>query len=195
MLPNFKQEDLYTQLLGLPENLVGEIINGQFHVQPRPAGPHALVSSSLEIDIGSAYHKGRGGPGGWWILVEPEVHFIRDIEVLVPDIAGWRRERMPRMPEDQRFEVVPDWVCEVLSPTTAKKDRIQKMPVYARYGVNFLWLVDPLARTLEAFELQEGRWVISGAFKDDDQVSAPPFAEIVLDLTELWVGESHPGDL
>jgi Uma2 family endonuclease len=116
MLANAKQDDFYAQLLALPENLVGEIINGQLYAQPRPAGPHALVCSSLEIDVGSAYQKGRGGPGGWWILVEPEVHFIRDIEVLVPDLAGWRRERMPRLPEDHRFEVAPDWVCEVLPP-------------------------------------------------------------------------------
>lgn len=187
MLPNAKKEDAYAQLLALPETLIGEIVNGQIHTQPRPSGPHALVCSSLEIDIGSAYHKGRGGPGGWWILVEPEIHFIRDTEVLVPDLAGWRRERMPDMPVDQRFEVVPDWVCEVLSPATAKKDRIQKMPVYAHYGVNFLWLVDPLARTLETFDLQGGRWLVSGVFKDDDKVSAPPFSEMALDLSELWV--------
>ncbi|MGH8537107.1 MAG: Uma2 family endonuclease [Gammaproteobacteria bacterium] len=187
MLRNAKQAGRYKQLMGLPEALVGEIINGQLHTQARPAGPHALACSSLEIDIGSAYHKGRGGPGGWWIFVEPELHFVRDTEVLVPDLAGWHRERMPRVPEDQRFEVVPDWVCEVLSPATAKKDRIQKMPVYARYGMSYLWLVDPLARTLETFELHDGRWVMSGVFKDDDQVSVPPFTEIALALSELWV--------
>ncbi|MGH8611115.1 MAG: Uma2 family endonuclease [Gammaproteobacteria bacterium] len=187
MLPNAKQDDLYAGLMALGENLVGEIVDDHLHVQPRPTGPHALVCSSLEIDIGSAYHKGRGGPGGWWILMEPEIHFTRDTEVLVPDIAGWHRERMPRMPEDQRFEVVPDWVCEVLSPTTAKKDRTQKMPAYARYSVNFLWLVDPLARTLETFELQGGRWLVSGLFKDNDIVSVPPFPEIALELSELWV--------
>lgn len=111
--------------------------------------------------------------------------------MLVPDIAGWRRERT-HIPQDQRFEVVPDWVCEVLSPATAKKDRVLKMPVYARYGVNYLWLVDPLARTLEVLELQAGKWVISGLFKDEDSVSAPPFTEITLNLTELWGVDHSP---
>ncbi len=108
MLANAKQDDLYTQLLALPENLVGEIINGQLYTQPRPAGPHTLVCSSLNAELFNAYHKGHSGPGGWWMLREPEVHFIRDVEVLVPDVAGWRRERMPRLPEDHRFEVTPD---------------------------------------------------------------------------------------
>ena len=105
----------YQSLLELPENIVGEIMNGQLYLQPRPAKPHALACASLEIEIGSAYQKGRGGPGGWWIIVEPEIHFVRDTEVLVPDLAGWRRERLPHMTGDHRFEVVPDWVCEIPS--------------------------------------------------------------------------------
>jgi Uma2 family endonuclease len=185
MLANPKRNDPYSELLALPENLVGEIIAGQLYTQPRPAGPHAIASSSLLMDIGNPYHKGKGGPGGWWILDEPEVHFIRDTEVLVPDIAGWRRERLPHIPSGHRFEVVPDWVCEVLSPNTAKKDRIQKMPTYAHYGVHYLWLLDPLARTLEALELNDGKWMINGVFKDDDKVSIAPFAEVVVDLSEL----------
>jgi Uma2 family endonuclease len=180
-------ENLYDRLLNLPENLVGEIINGQLHTQPRPAGPHAIACSSLGMEIGMPYQKGRGGPGGWWIIDEPEIHFVRDIEVLVPDLAGWRRERLPHIPADQRFEVVPDWVCEVLSPTTVKKDRVRKMPIYARYGVNYLWLVDPIARMLEIFELREGKWIVGRMFKDQDQVSAMPFTEMVLSLAELWV--------
>ena len=139
------------------------------------------------MDIGSAYHRGRGGPGGWWILVEPEIHFVRDAEVLVPDLAGWRRERMPRLPKDHRIEVVPDWVCEILSPSTARKDRMTKMPVYARYGVAYLWLVDPLARTLEAFALREGRWTVMGLFQEQEAVSVEPFQEIALELGALWM--------
>ncbi len=184
---NPQEVSLYERLLALPENLVGEIINGQLYTQPRPAGPHAVACSSLEIEIGMAYHRGRGGPGGWWIIVEPEVHFIRDTEVLVPDIAGWRRERLPRVPQDQRFEGAPDWICEVLSPSTAKKDRVIKMPVYARYGVAYLWLVDPLARALEAFALYDGRWTVIGQYKDQDVVSVAPFTDIRLDLTALWL--------
>ena len=184
--------DLYTQLEALPENLTGEIINGRLYAQPRPAGPHAEAGSGLGMDIGSAYHRGRGGPGGWWILDEPEVHFIRDTEVLVPDLAGWRRERMPRLPRDHRFEIVPDWVCEILSPSTARKDRVTKMPVYARYSVSYLWLVDPLAHTLEAFALRDGRWTVIGLFQEQDAVSVEPFQEIALELGALWV--ETPGE-
>jgi Uma2 family endonuclease len=111
--------------------------------------------------------------GGFWI--EPEIHFIRDTEVLVPDLAGWRRERMPRLPNDHRIEVVPDWVCEILSPSTARKDRMTKMPVYARYGVAYLWLVDPLARTLEAFTLREGRWTVIGLFQEQEMSASSRF--------------------
>jgi len=184
-------DDLYAELEALPENLTGEIINGRLYAQPRPTTPHALVESGLAMDIGSAYHRGRGGPGGWWILVEPEIHFVRDAEVLVPDLAGWRRERMPRFPRDQRIEVIPDWVCEILSPSTARKDRMTKMPVYARYGVAYLWLVDPLARTLEAFALREGRWTVMGLFQEQEAVSVEPFQEIALELGALWMEVSE----
>lgn len=180
------RQSLYEQLIALPENLVGEIIGGELTAQPLPAGPHASASSVLGMDIGSAYHRGRGGPGGWWILDEPEIHFVRDTEVLVPDIAGWRRERMPKIPQDQHFEVVPDWVCEVVSPSTQKKDRVIKMGVYARHGVPHLWLVDPLARTLEIYVLEGGRWTVAGSHKDDDPVSAAPFDQITLMLGDLW---------
>lgn len=178
--------NLYAQLEALPENLTGEIINGRLYAQPRPTSSHALAGSALEGELYNPYHRGRGGPGGWWILMEPEIHFIRDVEVLVPDLAGWRRERMPQLPRDHRFEVVPNWVCEILSPSTARKDRMTKMPVYARYGVAYLWLVDPLARTLEALALQDGRWTVMGLFQEQDTVSVAPFAEMTLELGALW---------
>lgn len=178
---------LYQQLVELPEMLVGEIIGGRLYTQPRPAAPHALAASSLGADVHSAYHRGRGGPGGWWILNEPELHFVRDAEVAVPDIAGWRREHMPQLPRDQRFEVAPDWICEVLSPTTAKHDRVVKMPLYARYGVGYLWLIDPLARTLEAYALQDQRWMVIDQFKDQDQVTNKPVSALVNTLSDLWI--------
>jgi Uma2 family endonuclease len=189
------ETDLYAELEALPEGQVGEIIAGRLYAQPRPAAPHALAGSSLGADIHGAFQRGRGGPGGWWIIDEPELHFVRDTEVLVPDIAGWQRERMPRMPKDHRFEVVPDWVCEILSPSTARKDRILKMPVYARFAVAYLWLLDPVARTLETFALDNGRWVVTGQFKDEDIVTVPPFEALKLELASLWeplAGE--PGD-
>jgi len=177
---------LYAQLLALPEHVIGEIINGQLYTQPRPASPHVVASFALGGELYGPYHKGRGGPGGWWILVEPELHLIRDTEVLVPDLAGWRRERLPKMPDGHRFEVVPDWVCEILSPSTAKTDRIEKMPIYAHYGVPYLWLVDPQAKTLEVFERDEQSWTLLNLFQANDAVQALPFQDITIALQDLW---------
>jgi len=181
------QINLYTQLEALPTNMTGQIINGRLIAMPRPAGPHILVESALGADILTTYQYGRGGPGGWWISIEPEVHFIRDIEVVVPDIAGWRRIRMPRPPLTHRHEIVPDWVCEIASPSTAKLDRTEKMPLYAKYGVKHLWLVDPLLKTLEVYELRDERWLNVQNYKDNDAVSAVPFNEIVIQLNDLWI--------
>lgn len=178
---------LYQQLLDLPEHVTGEILDGQLYTQPRPAGRHAVAERGLGFDLTGPFDFGRGGPGGWWILPEPEIHFIRDIEVAVPDLAGWKRERMPAIPEDHRFEVVPDWLCEILSPSTAKTDRAIKLPIYARFGVAFVWLVDPVARTLEAYELQQGRWLLLATLKDEDAVSLPPFDAVSFSLADLWV--------
>ena len=177
----------YEQLQTLPEGLTGEILNGQLYTQPRPSGPHALAESGLNSAIGSRYGFGDGGPGGWWILVEPEVHFVRDQEVAVPDLAGWRRERMPRIPEGHRFEVVPDWVCEILSPSTASKDREIKLPLYAQYGVAHAWLVDPTRRTLEVYGLERGTWRLLLEAADAASVRAPPFDALELTLSALWV--------
>jgi Uma2 family endonuclease len=171
---------LYAALESLPEGVVGEIINGQFYAHPRPPGPHILMASRLGAGLGAAYDRARSGPGGWWIIDQPELHFVRDQEVVVPDIAGWRRERMPRITDDQRFEVVPDWICEVPSPATASYDREVKMPLYARYGVPYAWLVDPLARRLEAFTLNEGQWVELASFGDGEPICAPPFEAVSL---------------
>ena len=139
-----RKPTLYAQLEALPERLTGEILNGQLHAQPRPSGPHAIAESSLTAELNLPFQKGRGGPGGWWIVAQPEIHFVRDSEVAVPDVAGWKRERMPVPPQDHRFEVIPDWVCEILSPSTASKDREIKMPLYAHYGVPFAWLATSL---------------------------------------------------
>ena len=178
--------DLYAELCDLPPHVTGEIIGGKLYTQPRPAGPHAMSGSALGMDIGAAFQRGKGGPGGWWIIHEPEIHFVRDVVVCVPDIAGWRKERMPKIPKGHRFQTVPDWVCEVLSPSTGKKDRVVKMPVYAQFGVSFLWLVHPLDRTLEAFALHDGRWTVIGLFQDNETVQVTPFAELALNLGDLW---------
>ena len=130
-----RPETLYGALEALPEGVNGEIIAGQLYAFPRPAARHGLAASSLDGDLFNPFSRGRGGPGGWWITVEPEVHFVHDVELCVPDLAGWHRDRMPELPEDHRFPIVPDWVCEILSPSTASHDRETKMPLYARYGV------------------------------------------------------------
>jgi Uma2 family endonuclease len=180
------EPSLYESLAALPEGLTGEIINGQIHTQPRPAWPHALASSRLGSDIEGPYGRGRGGPGGWWIIFQPEIHFTLDIEVTVSDLAGWRRERMPIPPDSHKIQVVPDWVCEIFSPATKSKDREVKMPLYARYGVQFAWLVDPKLHRLEAFKLHDGSWNALGTFRDNDRVSVEPFDAITIVLSDLW---------
>ena len=177
---------LYDQLFALPETLTGEILNGQLHTQPRPSGPHAVTASVLGGELVNPFQRGRGGPGGWWIIDEPEIHFIRDSEVVVPDLGGWQRARMAAVPQDHRFEVVPDWVCEILSPSTASKDREIKMPIYARYGVRYAWIIDPKQRTLEAYALKNGAWVEIQRYAADDQAAVPPFQAITIDLEGLW---------
>ena len=174
----------YDDILDLPEHLVGEILNGELLTHPRPAPRHALALSLLGAELSGPFHRGRGGPGGWWILSEPELHL--GPHVLVPDIAGWRRERLLRLPDTAWFELAPDWVCEVLSPSTARVDRVQKLPVYAAAGVAHVWLVDPALCTLEAFENQQGRWVLLGAFENDAAVAVAPFDAVALDLGALW---------
>ena len=150
----------YQDVLDAPAHRVAEIIAGTLYTHPRPAMPHALASSALGNDLGNPYQFGRGGPGGWWIIDEPELHFGEDI--LVPDLAGWRRERMPDYPDAAYVTLVPDWVCEVLSDSTRRVDLHEKRPVYAREGVGHLWLVEPTDRTLEAFELDNDQWVLIG---------------------------------
>jgi len=174
----------YEDLFSLPDNAVGEIIGGELHSHPRPEPKHAVASSSIGFEIGGPFHRGRGGPGGWWILDEPELHFGPDI--LVPDIAGWRRERMPTLPDTAWLELFPDWVCEILSPATARDDRMLKMPRYAANGVAYCWLVDPTARTLEAFKLHDGQWLLQASFVDEADVAAEPFEAVPFPLDALW---------
>lgn len=180
-----ERDATYDDILALPEHLVGEILYGRLHTHPRPAPRHARAYSSLGGNLGGAYDWGSGGPGGWWIPDEPELHLGKDI--IVPDIAGWRRERLPVLPETAWFELAPDWACEIPSPSTARTDRALKMPLYAREGVPHLWLVDPDARTLEVFHLQDGgHWLLLTTLKDDDPVSQPPFDAISFALGSLW---------
>lgn len=182
--PTVRRPATYQDVLDAPETVVAELIAGELHLHPRPTPRHARASSSLGDELMSPFDKGRGGPGGWWILDEPEIHLARD--VVVPDIAGWRRERMPALPETAWFELAPDWACEVLSPGTRRIDLTDKRRIYGAAGVSFLWFVDPLARTLEAFALREGAWVLIAALKDDEEVRVAPFDAIAFPLSVLW---------
>ena len=180
-----KKDATYEDLCAVPENFVAEILAGELYASPRPASPHAHAGGRLFIRLGGPFQDGEGGPGGWWFLIEPELHFGSD--VLVPDIAGWRRERMPKIPSVAYFTLAPDWLCEVLSPSTKAIDRRKKLPVYAREGVGHVWLVDPLLQTLEVLRLESERWSKVAAHEADAKVRAEPFDAIDLALRALWL--------
>jgi Uma2 family endonuclease len=172
--------------------VVGEIAFGVLHTHPRPAPRHGLAASVLGAELTTPFHRGHGGPGGWVFIDEPELHLGE--HVLVPDIAGWRRERMPELPETAFFETCPDWICEVLSPSTQRFDRTDKLTIYAAFGIGHCWYIDPNARTLEVLALHDGKWLIAATFKDADRVAAPPFEVHPFALDALWSigGASSP---
>ena len=174
----------YQDVLDAPPNMVAELINGTLHMQPRPAARHAWASSGMGAKISPPFNYGDGGPGGWWIIFEPELHLGDDI--VVPDLAGWRRETMPEYPDTAYFDIAPDWVCEVLSPSTRRIDLGDKRDIYAREEMSHLWFVDPDARTLEAFELRDGQWLLLATLSDSDPVSLIPFDAITFPLNALW---------
>lgn len=174
----------YQDVLDAPPHKVAEIVDGKLYIQPRPAMRYAKVSSGLGGIINPSFQFGRGGPGGWWIINEPELHLNHDI--VVPDIAGWCLERMPNFPTGAYCTIVPDWVCEVLSPSTRKLDLGGKKEIYRREQVGYLWFIDPIARLLEAFEVRVSEWVLIDRLFDDATVSLPPFDAISFNLGDLW---------
>lgn len=180
----------YAELLALPDDVIGEIINGELWAMPRPRPRHANVlyrsGSSFENYHGRGGGGGSsgGGPGGWLLLVEPEVHVGDD--VAVPDVSGWRRERLPTLPESAHIEIAPDWVMEVLSPRTMRHDRVVKLPMYARWGVEWLWFADPDARTLEVHHLVDGKYVVHAGYGGDGDVCADPFPLATIPLLRWW---------
>lgn len=190
-MPPDRRELLYQQYLDLPEYKRGEIINGTLYIMSRPSPPHANATSILGGELNGAFQRGRGGPGGWWIIDEPEIHFFPK-EPLSPDIAGWRVERMPALPSTAHFELAPDWVCEVLSKSTERIDRHEKLPIYARHGIKHAWLVDPIAKLLEVYALNDQQtWQTVEIFEGDRTVRVAPFDAIELELSSLW---SSPTD-
>lgn len=175
----------YEDVLAAPAHLVAEVVDGELHLNPRPAKPHVAAATALGEELGPPFKRGRGGPGGWILLWEPEVHLGSD--VVVPDLAGWRRERLPFLStEEPFFTLAPDWVCEVLSPKTSFLDRAKKLPLYARSGVNHAWIVDPLERTLEVLQREGEHWMIVATHGENERVRAVPFDAIELDLAVLW---------
>ncbi|MEN9578741.1 MAG: hypothetical protein RJA70_1750 [Pseudomonadota bacterium] len=179
----------YDDLLLAPPHTIAQLVNGELHVQPRPAGPHGVAASGLGIDLGSPFQRGRGGPGGWILVDEPELHL--GTNVVVPDLAGWRVTRPPELAETY-FTVPPAWVCEVISPSSGRFDRGPKADLYAQVGVEYFWIVDPDANLLEAFRLAEGAWLRLGAWAGEDTARIPPFDAIELSLGPLWVQRKEP---
>lgn len=181
-----KTNATYRDIEDMPESVIAEIIDGELYMQARPTNLHAEALGTINELLRPPYQRGRGGPGGWWILPEPQISFgDRDWRTLVPDIAGWRKERVPKLPE-KYFDVAPDWVCEILSPSTRLNDRNVKARVYAEEGVKHLWLVDPAYRTLDCFENTDGEWIERGQFEGTADIAAPPFDAVPFDLADLW---------
>ena len=183
-VPPFDRPATYDDLAKLPDTLVAEIVNGELHASPRPAPLHTRAGSSLGGLLVGPFDHGRGGPGGWWILLEPELHLADD--VLVPDWAGWRRGRMPHLPKSAYFPLAPYWISELLSTSTTRLDRTQKLAIYAREGVGHAWLVYHGAGTLEVLRLENRRWTILATHAGSEMVRAEPFSEVEIELQALW---------
>jgi len=177
----------YEDVLAVPGHMLAEVIDGELYTQPRPATAHANAASVLGEELGPPFRRGRGGPGGWVFLDEPELHLGVEPDIVVPDLAGWKRERMPELPDSPYLTQAPDWICEVLSPSTQARDRAKKVPLYAREGVAHVWLVDPSAKTLEVLAIDgEGYYRLVGTYADQEQVCAIPFDAVELELGLLW---------
>ena len=185
MSTRVKRKATYADLAALPVWQVDEIVEGDLYASPRPASRHAVASSVLGSELLGPFQLGRGGPGGWWILDEPELHLDRD--VVVPDIAGWRRERLAVVEDVPHFTLAPDWICEVLSPSTARFDRVKKLGVYARAGVVNAWIVDAIGRTLEVLRRDGAQWMLVATHGGDDRVRAEPFDAVEIGLGALWL--------
>lgn len=188
-VPPFDRPATYQDLEQLPPNMVAEIVDDELWASPRPAPRHSRAWARLTGFIEPPYDQGRHGPGGWIILGEPEIHLGK--QVLVPDLAGWRRSRLPRLPATAHIAIAPDWVCEVISPSTARLDRAKKLGIYARESVQHAWLVDPLARTVEVLRLEGGRWAIVATHAGEAVVRIEPFEDIEIEIGALW---SDAGD-
>jgi len=175
----------YEDLMKVPDHLIAEIVEGELYASPRPSGPHGRVITTIDRRIGRAFDEGDDGPGGWWIAVALEIHL--DSDVFVPDMAGWRRERVPEYLTGDAWTVAPDWACEVLSPSTARLDRVRKLPMYARHNVAWAWLIDPALQSLEIYRLEHGQWVLTSTHEGDEVIRPEPFDAVDFPLGSLWL--------
>ena len=182
--PRRMKRATYEDVLNAPENKVAEILDGELFLSPRPALHHVAAQGALYGRLWSHFDDGERGPGGWRILPEPELHL--GAAIVVPDLAAWRRERLPSLPDRPWLDLAPDWVCEVLSPSTERTDRSRKLRTYAAAGVAHAWLVKPADRTLEVLRLRDGAWTIVAVWEDAAVVRAEPFEAIELELGRLW---------
>ncbi len=181
----------WEDILAAPGDVKAEVLGGDLILHPRPLAPHGLTQAALTGELSRPYYRGIGGPGGWWFVIEPDVAFGAH-DIVAPDLAGWRRERMPVLATERPVLLAPDWVCEVVSPSSARRDRIHKAGLYLSGGVPYYWLLDEGLRSLEAFEAQAGRWVRLGAWTDGDTASVPPFEAVQLEIACLFAVPPQP---
>ena len=170
----------------LPPGIVGEIIEGVLYTMTKPRARHQRTTTRIGSGVGDPFDMGRGGPGGWWIIAEPGIELPNNTKEISPDVAGWRRERMPELPVDEPIRVVPDWVCEILSKHTRRHDQLVKMPYYARVGVAYAWLVDLEARVLTAYRLESGAWRMIGTYSEETEARIEPFDVVPLNVADWW---------
>lgn len=180
-----RKKPVYDDLYTIPDNMIGEIIDGELIVTPRPSRKHAYAATTLIGEVEPPYHRGRGGPGGWIFLAGPEIGLGEHVP-MVPDLAGWKAERFPDEEPHNWISAAPDWICEILSPRTMRLDKTKKMPIYAEHGIAYLWLIEPEAKTLVVYRLNNGEWVVAGMFAENTLIRAEPFAQIEINLNDLW---------
>lgn len=186
MIEAARKRATYEDVLAVDPRKVAQVVDGVLYTQPRPSLLHAQVTTELTSTLNPPFRHGRGGPGGWIFLIEPELHLGPEPDILVPDLAGWRRSRMPRVPAQPYHTLAPDWLAEVLSPSTARFDRGLKLPVYASEGVGHAWLLDPIARTVEVLRLDGVGYRLVGTWGGDEDARLEPFEDVTIELRSLW---------
>lgn len=184
MTEKVKSTAFYSDLVDAPPDRIAELVGSALYLSPRPSPKHANAATVLGADLHDAFDRGRRGPGGWRVLFEPELHVGND--VLIPDLAAWRRERLPELGDANGIDVVPDWVCEIVSRSTERFDRTEKLPRYATAGVGYAWLVDPVTRCVEVLSRAGDSWRVVETHSGDTLVCAPPFEAVTIELAALW---------